>query len=204
MRYSMAHNATSSRSRIGRNFVATSPLTRAPGSVFGTPVTRTSPRVTRVLSTRLSERRGKLRVVTSRGFIPHTILRTRNSMLAGGCTRNCPKHHCCNNYRRISGVRAVTHRHTGDLFNTRCTGMRPRSNTRTGTTICRTLIGPNSAILNLTLSRNNRLARNVGVGFSNHFCRTRTCNIGPRAFHVSPRVVHRHTLRARPTVVVNK
>ncbi len=159
--------------------------------------------VFRCVCSRHYHRRHKVRLVTSRGFISSDILQTVNSYLAGGCTRNCPRGHCCNNYRIISGIRRYTVSHIYGLFKTRCTGIRPRSNTRTGTTILLTILGPNSAFLNLGLSRNNRLSRNSPIGASKLVCRTIKCDLGRRANQISCSTVRTLTRRRRPGLVVN-
>lgn len=163
---------------------------------------RCSPTVNGTVASRLGERHEGLRLVTDRGVISPTIVTTVNDLLAGGCTRNCPKGECCNNYRYISMIRRVTHRHTYRLFNTRRTGIRPRSNTRTGATMCFTVLGPNSAMVNVGLGRNNRLARNSPIGVSNGCFGFIPCNISPRAREVSCSGILRVTGRYGPGVVI--
>lgn len=162
-----------------------------------------SRRVFSLVRERRRHRLGNVRLVTSRGFIDSRIVGTVNSCLAGGCTRNLPNGHCCNKYRIISVMRGLTVRHIGGIFNTRCTGIRPRSNTRTGTTILLTMLGPNSAFVKLGLSRNNRLSRNDRIGASNVLCGPVNCGLGGRANHISCSRVRGLTLRRGPGLVVN-
>ncbi len=102
----------------------------------------------------------------------------------------------------ISRVRAVTVRHTGGLFNTRTTGIRPRYNTSTGLTMFFTLLGPNSAILSVDLTRNKRLSRNSPMGVSNGCFGVIPCNISSRARAVGCSRIRHLTLRYGPGLVL--
>ncbi len=174
-------------------------------SVFtscGAGVVGRSLRVFGLVERRRSERASKVRLVTSRGCIDRRILATLNSVYAGGCTRNCPKTECCNKYRIISRVRRLTVSHLYRLCRTRCTGIRPRSKTRTGVTIVVTYLEPKRAFVKLSLTRKNRLARNSPIGVSKVLCGTITCNLGRTGKVVSCRRVRRETLRFEPGLVV--
>lgn len=174
------------------------------GIVVGCRLGSRSGRICTVVRRRLGQREGGLRVVTSRGVMDCTIVRTRNDILAGGCTRKCPKGHCCNNYRCISGLRRLTVSHTERLFNTSRMGMRPRSNSRTGFTICCKLLGPNSVILKVGLASNKRLARNDPIGMSKGCFGMLPCNIERSSRLLSCSTVRGLTGRMRPGVVVKK
>lgn len=81
--------------------------------------------------------------------------------------------------------------------------MRPRSKTRTGTTMFLTILGPNSGFVKLGLTRNNRLSRNSLMGASKVVCAPYRCGLGGRANHMSCSRVRRVTLHRGPGVVVN-